>query len=73
MLEEIETHKASLLTSTKPGFSREKQLLLPILICLIYLLTISYLARAHTFGTYSTETDFYHLYAPDAERIASWQ
>ncbi len=30
-------------------------------------------ARQHPFGTYATETDFYHYYAPDAERLASGQ
>ena len=30
-------------------------------------------ARQHPFGTYTTETDFYHYYAPDAERLASGQ
>ncbi|MGE0884414.1 MAG: ArnT family glycosyltransferase [Blastocatellales bacterium] len=42
---------------------------LPFLICLIHLLTLSYLARQHPFGNYATETDFYHFYAPDAERL----
>src|SRR5215475_6984582 len=44
-----------------------------ILISLIHLLTLAYLARRHPFGNYATETDFYHLYAPDAERLASGQ
>src|SRR5215813_9375894 len=44
-----------------------------ILISLIQLLTLVYLARQHPFGNYATETDFYHLYAPDAERLASGQ
>ena len=44
-----------------------------ILISLIHLLTLTYLARRHPFGNYATETDFYHLYAPDAERLASGQ
>jgi hypothetical protein len=47
--------------------------LLPVSVSLVYLLIIAYLGRAHTFGTYGTETDFYHYYAPDAERIAAWQ
>lgn len=42
---------------------------LPFLICLIHLLTLIYLARQHPFGNYATETDFYHFYAPDAERL----
>src|SRR5262245_63794735 len=44
-----------------------------ILISLIQLLTLAYLARQHPFGNYATETDFYQLYAPDAERLASGQ
>ena len=44
-----------------------------ILISLIHLLTLAYLARQHPFGNYATETDFYQLYAPDAERLASGQ
>src|SRR5690242_1261924 len=43
------------------------------LICVIHLLALTYLARQHPFGTYATETDFYHFYAPDAERLASRQ
>src|SRR5262249_49816917 len=34
---------------------------------------LSYLARQHPFGNFATETDFYHLYAPDAERVAAGQ
>ncbi|PYV15912.1 MAG: hypothetical protein DMG07_08785 [Acidobacteria bacterium] len=30
-------------------------------------------ARFHPFGTYATETDFYHLFAPDASRLADWR
>src|SRR5262245_4185910 len=44
-----------------------------ILISLIHLLTLAYLARRHPFGNYATETDFYHFYAPDAERLAARQ
>src|SRR5215813_9241391 len=53
---------------------RLKSLLGPVtLICLIHLLALVYLARQHPFGNYATETDFYHFYAPDAERLASGQ
>src|SRR5262249_28752058 len=45
----------------------------PLLICLAHFFILIYLARQHPFGNYATETDFYHLYAPDAERIAAWQ
>ncbi|MBO0799539.1 MAG: glycosyltransferase family 39 protein, partial [Blastocatellia bacterium] len=34
---------------------------------------MAYLARQHPFGNFATETDFYHYYAPDAERIAAGQ
>jgi Dolichyl-phosphate-mannose-protein mannosyltransferase len=44
-----------------------------ILISLIHFLALVYLARQHPFGNYATETDFYHFYAPDAERLASGQ
>ena len=60
----------------KPRAPWRKSLLLAapiILISLIHLLTLIYLARRHPFGNYATETDFYHFYAPDAERLASGQ
>lgn len=44
-----------------------------ILISLTHLITLIYLARQHPFGNYATETDFYHFYAPDAERLAAGQ
>jgi hypothetical protein len=44
-----------------------------VLISLIHFLALIYLARQHPFGNYATETDFYHFYAPDAERLASGQ
>ncbi|MFN7947240.1 MAG: glycosyltransferase family 39 protein [Blastocatellia bacterium] len=44
---------------------------LPLLLCLAYFVTLVFIARAHPFGTYATETDFYHYYAPDAERVAA--
>ncbi|MBO0720159.1 MAG: glycosyltransferase family 39 protein [Blastocatellia bacterium] len=46
---------------------------LPLLICFIQFLAMAYLARQHPFGNFATETDFYHYYAPDAERIAAGQ
>ncbi len=49
------------------------QFILPLLICLAQILTLIYLARRHPFGNYATETDFYHFYAPDAERLAAGQ
>src|SRR5215813_4286372 len=44
-----------------------------ILISLIHFLALAYVARQHPFGNYATETDFYHYYAPDAERLAARQ
>ena len=52
--------------------SATRRLLLAAL-CLLYLLTLAHLARFHPFGTYATETDFYHLFAPDASRLADWR
>lgn len=46
---------------------------LPLLLCLLHFFILSYFARQHPFGNYATETDFYHYYAPDAERIAAGQ
>jgi hypothetical protein len=43
------------------------------LLCLAHLLVLSLLARRHPFGAYATETDFYHLFAPDAERLLAGQ
>jgi hypothetical protein len=47
--------------------------LLPLAICLVTFLTLFYLSRLHPIGTYGTETDFYHLFAPDAARLANGQ
>jgi hypothetical protein len=52
---------------------RNPQLILPVLICLVHFLALVYIARQHPFGNYATETDFYHYYAPDAERLAAGQ
>jgi len=58
----------------RPSWQRWLLLMGPIiLISLIHLLTLIYLARQHPFGNYATETDFYHFYAPDAERLAAGQ
>lgn len=46
---------------------------LSLLLGLIFFATLCFAARQHPFGTYATETDFYHLYAPDAARLARWQ
>ena len=48
------------------------KLALPAAIMAASLLTLAALARRHPLGSYATETDFYHLYAPDAERIGAW-
>jgi dolichyl-phosphate-mannose-protein mannosyltransferase len=52
---------------------KNPQFILPLLICLAHFLALVYIARQHPFGNYATETDFYHYYAPDAERLASGQ
>ncbi|HEU0183948.1 MAG TPA: glycosyltransferase family 39 protein [Blastocatellia bacterium] len=52
---------------------KNSQFILPLLICLVHFLALIYIARQHPFGNYATETDFYHYYAPDAERLASGQ
>ena len=49
------------------------KLALPAAIMAASLLTLAVLARHHTLGSYATETDFYHLYGPDAERIGTGQ
>ena len=46
---------------------------IPLIVCLAHLFILVILARQHPFGNYATETDFYHYYAPDAERIAAGQ
>ena len=43
---------------------------LPLFFCLAHFSMLAVVAREHPFGTYATETDFYHFYAPDAERLA---
>ena len=54
-----------------PHFAlRIPHFVLPLLICLVHFWLLAYLAKQHPFGTYSTETDFYHYYAPDAERLS---
>ena|GEM_PF-1218410 len=55
------------------GPSARRFRILALLICLAHFVTLAYLARQHPLGTFATETDFYHLYAPDAERIAAGQ
>jgi hypothetical protein len=47
--------------------------LLPALISLATFFTFAYFGQQHPIGTYSTETDFYHLFAPDADRLAAGQ
>src|SRR5215471_14360742 len=47
--------------------------LLPSAICLATFLTLFLLSRVHPIGTYGTETDFYHLFAPDAVRLSHGQ
>lgn len=46
---------------------------LPLLVCMLHLSFLWTAAKQHPFGTYATETDFYHYFAPDAERMAQGQ
>lgn len=46
---------------------------LPLIVCVIHLAVLVALAQQHPFGTYATETDFYHFFAPDAERLGQSQ
>lgn len=46
---------------------------LPLVLCAVHCVLLISLARQHPFGTYATETDFYHFFAPDAERLAVGQ
>jgi hypothetical protein len=55
------------------GRGRNPRHILPILICLAHFISLVYLARQHPFGNFATETDFYHFYAPDAERLSTDQ
>ncbi len=59
--------------ATKPAFRIPHSELVAVAICLLYFAFLIYFSRQHPFGTYATETDFYHLYAPDAARIAAGQ
>jgi hypothetical protein len=52
---------------------RNPQSAIPLLLCALHFVLLVWLARQHPFGTYSTETDFYHFFAPDAERLARGQ
>src|SRR5262245_424072 len=62
------------LAAPRAPWQRPLLLMAPvILISLFHLLALIYLARQHPFGNYATETDFYHFYAPDAERLAAGQ
>ncbi len=59
--------------ATKSAFRLPPSEIIAGLICLLYFAFLLYFSRQHPFGTYATETDFYHLYAPDAARIAAGQ
>ncbi|HEV8482449.1 MAG TPA: glycosyltransferase family 39 protein [Blastocatellia bacterium] len=73
MIDEPEMGPPSQSSSEPEVLTTRKRWLLPALICLASLLVFSYYARQHPYGTYTTETDFYQFYGPDAERIGSWQ
>jgi 4-amino-4-deoxy-L-arabinose transferase-like glycosyltransferase len=49
------------------------RLLIPLLLCGASFAVFATAAHRHPIGTYWTETDFYHLYLPDAKRIAAGQ
>ena len=57
----------------KSAFRIPHSEIIAAIICLLYFAFLSYFSHQHPFGTYATETDFYHLYAPDAARIAAGQ
>ncbi len=59
--------------ATKSAFRLPPSEIIAGLICLLYFAFLIYFSSQHPFGTYATETDFYHLYAPDAARIAGGQ
>jgi 4-amino-4-deoxy-L-arabinose transferase-like glycosyltransferase len=59
--------------ATKSAFRISYSEIIAAAICLLYFAFLLYFSRQHPFGTYATETDFYHLYAPDAARIAAGQ
>ncbi len=59
--------------ATKSAFRIPHSEIIAAVICLLYFAFLVYFSRQHPFGTYATETDFYHLYAPDAARIAAGQ
>ncbi len=59
--------------ATKSTFRIPHSEIIAAIICLLYFAFLVYFSRQHPFGTYATETDFYHLYAPDAARIAAGQ
>ena len=46
---------------------------IPFLISVAHFVALMFIARQHPYGNCATETDFYHLYAPDAERLAAGQ
>ncbi len=73
MIDEPEIGPPSQSSSETEAITTPKRWLLPALICLASLFVFSYYARQHPYGTYTTETDFYQYYGPDAERIGAWQ
>ncbi|NBO64573.1 MAG: hypothetical protein EBU88_06975 [Acidobacteria bacterium] len=51
------------------GPTKKLTILIPVAVGLLHLLLLIWAARQHPFGNYATETDFYHFFAPDADRI----
>ncbi len=54
-------------------FRTSHSAIIAVIICLVYFAFLAWFSRQHPFGTYATETDFYHLYAPDAARLSAGQ
>ncbi|MFN0124662.1 MAG: ArnT family glycosyltransferase, partial [Blastocatellia bacterium] len=69
----------SLMSDTSsPNHGAANRIGVPVLVLLFLLCSALFLglirfSGQHPFGTYATETDFYHLYAPDARRLAAGQ
>jgi 4-amino-4-deoxy-L-arabinose transferase-like glycosyltransferase len=55
------------------GRSRQKASTGALALVLVYVAAMAWVAQHRVVGDYLKETDFYHLYAPDADRIRSGQ
>ena len=65
---------SSVLAQADHRFSKNNRLIwehmLPIALCIIYLVAVLYVGQMYSIGSYGN-SDFYSMYAPDADRIAS--